>query len=186
MQPYITKAEVHAAADIVDAKGKKPSPDNVHAEIGHGSNSTIAIHLKTWEARDQRLALPPLPETVTTAVNALTGDVWFIALREASEQYQVVLKKEAEAKAEAQANATEAGLENDRLSLENKSLRAAAAKTEKHLKERDRQLAESKELIGQLETEIAKKAAQVETLQRLLSDFSPSKTQTTMKFDENA
>ena len=53
MPNYVTKAEVHAAADRVDADGKKPSATNVRETIGRGSNSTIAEHLKTWRPRDQ-------------------------------------------------------------------------------------------------------------------------------------
>jgi hypothetical protein len=51
MQPYVTKAEVYAAADAVDAKGKMPSADTVHAVIGEASEQYEAATKKEADAK---------------------------------------------------------------------------------------------------------------------------------------
>jgi hypothetical protein len=186
MPNYITKAQVHDAADQVNAKGKRPSADSVHAVIGHGSNSTISDHLKTWVPRDQRLDLPPIPDTLHDAVKSLVSDFWHIALTDAGEQFKAKLAKETEDKIEAQTVAAEAGSQIDRLSAELDTSRAEAVKSKELANERERLLDEQKAGIATLQTEVAKKTAQVETLKAMLTEFSPNKKQKAMEFADKA
>jgi hypothetical protein len=51
MQPYVTKAEVYAAADAVNAKGKMPSADTVHAVIGEANDQFKAAMKKEADAK---------------------------------------------------------------------------------------------------------------------------------------
>lgn len=186
MPDYITKAQVHGAADQVNAKGKRPSADSVHAVIGHGSNSTISDHLKTWIPRDQRLELPPIPDTLHDAVKSLIGDFWHIALTDAGDQFKAKLAKETEHKIEAQTVAAEAGSQIDRLSAELDTSRAEVVKTKELANDLDRVLEEQKASIAALQTEVAKKTAQVETLKMMLTEFSPNKKQKAMEFSDKA
>ncbi|MGA7996536.1 MAG: DNA-binding protein, partial [Bradyrhizobium sp.] len=114
MSNYITRAEVHAAADHVDANGKKPTSTSVRAITGRGSNSTIDAHLLSWVPRDQRLELPPVPDGLTCSVSALTLDLWHMARTFASEALAAQIAQATADTAEAQATAGVVGDRADR------------------------------------------------------------------------
>jgi len=172
---YITHQEVHAAADRVNAKGLKPNPYNVRKETGHGAYSTIESYLEDWKPRDQRDELPPIPEGLASDVSSLLGDLWSMALTAATDQFAAQVAKAAAETAEAQAAAVAAGERADSRATEIKEVRLAAAKTEKALKERNKQMEELKAYTLHLETQVAQKDAQVETLERALRAFAPEK-----------
>jgi Plasmid replication region DNA-binding N-term len=186
MPNYVTKVQVHNAADVVNDKGKRPSADSVRVEIGHGSNSTILEHLKTWVPRDQRLTLPPIPDSLRESVETLVADFWFIALTDANDQFNLKLAKETAERVEAQEVASAAGVQIDQLKSELAACLDAAAVAEKTSIERDRILEEQKARIDSLQTEVAKRSAQVETLKAMLTEFSPNKKQKSMEFADKA
>ena len=174
MPNYVTKAEAHAAADRVDADGKKPSATNVRETIGRGSNSTIAEHLKTWRPRDQRLELPPVPEALTSTVSALTSDLWHMVRMFASEETARQIAQASADTVEAQAVAAEVGDRADRLACELESGLARVAQLEQLVAERDHQAGEYTKCLHQLQIDDARKGAEIETLRRALRELAPT------------
>ena len=178
MSNYITQAAVHAAADRVDADGKKPSAASVRDITGHGSNSTITAHLKSWVPRDQRLELPPVPDGLMTTVSALTVDLWHMARTFASEEYAAQIAQATADTAEAQAAAAAVGDQADRLAADLGAALARVAELEKLVEERDQQIGEYANYTHQLEIDAARKDAEIETLRRTLSEFTPAAVET--------
>jgi len=172
---YITRKEVHAAADRVNASGRKPNPYNVRKETGHGHYSTIERYLEDWKPRDQLDELPPIPEGLTSDVSSLLGDLWSMALTAAADQFAAQVAKATADTTEAQVAAVNAGERADVVSAEMKKVLKASATVEKTLKERNRQLEQLKVYTLQLETQIAQKEAQLETLEKALNAFAPTK-----------
>jgi hypothetical protein len=172
MPDYVTKVQVHAAADVVDRNGKKPAPDSVRAEIGYGSNSTMAMHLKTWVPRDQRLALPPVPEALDAAVHSLTGDLWSIALTDASDQFKVKLANAVAETIEAQTAAAALAGQMDQFAAEILEMRQTIQKLEGTIEERDRQIIEYRDFTDHQIIEDAKKEGEIKALRQSMAEFS--------------
>jgi hypothetical protein len=167
MSNYITRAEVHAAADQVDENGKKPTSTSVRAVIGRGSNSTIDAHLQSWVPRDQRLELPPVPDSLTSSVSALTLDLWHMARLFASKELAAQIAQATADTAEAQATAVAVGDRADRLAAD---LGAALER----VAERDQQIDEYANYAQQLQIDVARKDGEIETLRRTLTEFTPA------------
>jgi hypothetical protein len=178
MSNYVTLAEVHAAADRVDAEGKKPSAASVREKTGHGSNSTITTHLKSWVPRDQRLELPPVPDGLMSTVSALTLDLWHMARTFASEEHATQIAQATAATAEAQAAAAAVGDQADRLAADLGAALERVAELKKLVAERDQQIGECANYVHQLEIDAARKDAEIETLRRTLSEFTPAAVET--------
>lgn len=118
MTTYITRAEVHNAADQIDADGRKPSANAVREITERGSYSTIETHLGTWTPRDQRLALPPIPAGLTATIDSLAADLWHIALDAAQQQTTAEIERAVTDAAEARTTAARAGEHADRLAAD--------------------------------------------------------------------
>src|SRR5260370_923338 len=118
MTAYITRAEVHGAADQIDADGRKPSAKVVREITKRGSYSTIETHLKAWTPQDQRLELPPIPEGLTATVGSLIADFWHIALTAAQAQATAEIGRAVADASEARAAAAHAGEQADRLAAD--------------------------------------------------------------------
>jgi len=178
MSNYITQAKVHAAADRVDADGKKPSAASVREITGRGSNSTITAHLKSWTPRDQRLELPPVPDGLMSTVSALAVDLWHMARTFASEEHAAQIAQATADTAEAQAAAAAVGDQADRLAADLGAALGRVADLEKLVAERDQQIGEYANYTHQLEIDAARKDAEIETLRRTLSEFTPAAVET--------
>lgn len=175
---YITKAEVHDAADCVDADGQRPSPKTVRAQLGRGSFTTIENHLSTWTPQDQRLQLPPVPDGLAAAVSSMTADLWHVA-RTAAQAETAAQTEQAHADvAEARAAAQHAGEKADLLAGELRAAQQRAAELEQMVAARDQQLNECAEYIRQLEVEDGRKSGEIDSLQRMLGQFTPAAADT--------
>jgi hypothetical protein len=178
MSNYVTRVEVHAAADRVDADGKKPSAPAVRQIIGRGSNSTIFEHLKTWVPRDQRLELPPIPDVLSNAVSALTADFWHMVLNLAGEE---TAKRIAQATAdteEAQAAAAQIGDRADRLATDLETALERVTQLEKLVAEQNVQIAASQKYADDAHIQNVELTAEINTLRRTLSQFAPTAGET--------
>ena len=51
MTKPVTKDDIYLAADCLASAGIMPSNDRVRDLIGHGSETTIQKHLKTWKLK---------------------------------------------------------------------------------------------------------------------------------------
>ena len=176
--PYITKAEVHAAADRVDADGKKPSGTNVREITGYGSYTTITAYLESWIAPDQRVHLSPVPDGLGIAVDALTADIWHMARTAAQAETAALIKQANIEVQDAQRAAALAGEQTDRVAADLAAAQEVVATLEQKVIERDQQINECAEYIRQLEVEAGRKTGEIETLQRTLAQFAPATADT--------
>lgn len=171
---YITKAEVHDAADRVDADGQRPSPKTVRALLQRGSFTTIDNHLQTWLPRDQRLELPPVPEGLTATVSSVITDLWHISRAAAHAETAAQIEQAHADVAEARAAAQLAGEKADRLADDLSAARKRLAELEQMVAERDQRTEEYADYIRQWEKEDARKTGEIESLQRMVAQFTPA------------
>lgn len=79
----ISKQQILAAADVIDATGKKPTLKLVRDELGGGSYSTISPVLNEWKANGAMKNAPiqvAAPQTITDLLSGLGSEVWSAAL----------------------------------------------------------------------------------------------------------
>lgn len=172
MTAYITRAEVHGAADQIDADGRKPSAKAVREITKRGSYSTIETHLGTWTPRDQRLELPPIPAGVTATVDSLTADLWHIALDAAQQQATAEIERAVADAAEARTAAARAGEHADRLAADLAVAQERISVLEQTVVEYDQQINQRAERIRDWELEAARKDGEIESLRHALAQFT--------------
>ena len=173
---YITKIEVHDAADRIDSDGQRPSAKTVRALVGRGSFTTIDSHLQSWVPRDQRLELPPVPEGLTTTVSSVITDLWHISRAAVHAETAAQIERANANVAEARAAAQHAGEKADRLADELRAERQRSADLEKMIAKRDQQIEEYVDCVRQWQVEDARKTGEIESLQRLVAQFAPAAT----------
>ena len=79
----ITKEQIFAVADDLDAAGQNPTLANVRKQLGAGSFTTISEAMNEWRARKASQAAPirePAPASITEKLAELGGDLWAVAL----------------------------------------------------------------------------------------------------------
>ena len=79
----ITKEQIFAVADDLDAAGQNPTLANVRKQLGGGSFTTISEAMNEWRARKASQAAPirePAPASITEKLAELGGDLWAVAL----------------------------------------------------------------------------------------------------------
>ena len=170
---YITRAEVHAAADQVDADGQKPSAKSIREITGRGSFSTITAHLTSWKPRDQRLSEPPVPEGLASSVSALTADIWHLARAAAQAETIAQIERATADVAEARAAAATSGKQADRFAAELSAARKRMAELEQKVAECDQQINQYAQYIHEWKVEDARKAGEIESLRSMLAQFAP-------------
>jgi len=175
---YITKAVVHDAANRADANGKKATATNVREITGYGSYSTITAYLQSWTPPDQRLNIPPVPEGLSVAVDALTADIWYVARTFAQQETAAQIAQANADVQDAQRAAEHAGKQTDRVAAALAAAQKVVATLEQKVTERDQQINECAEYIRQLEVEAGRKTGEIETLQRTLAQFAPATADT--------
>jgi hypothetical protein len=172
MTAYITRAEVHDAADQIDADGRKASAKAIREITKRGSYSTIEAHLNTWTPRDQRLELPPIPAGLTATVASLTADLWHIAGTAARAEATAEIERAAAHAAEARAAAAHAGEQADRLAADLAAAHQRIAALEHTVAERGQQIDQCMEDVHDRELEAARKDGEIESLRHALAQFT--------------
>jgi hypothetical protein len=77
----VEESEVLAVCDRLFAAGDEPSVRRVHLEIGRGSYTTIARHLRVWRSAQARAAATPSSEhPQVQALALLAPDAWAQAI----------------------------------------------------------------------------------------------------------
>lgn len=79
----ITKEQIFAAADELDAAGQNPTLALVRKAVGGGSFTTISDAMNEWKARKSAQAAPmrdPAPQAVSDKLAELGADLWSVAL----------------------------------------------------------------------------------------------------------
>lgn len=173
MTAYITRAEVHDAADTVNAGGRKPSAKTIRELLGRGSYTTIESHLQTWIPRDQRLELPPVPDGLTATVSSLATDLWHVARTAAQAEAAAQISGASDHVAEARSAAREAGEKADALSAKLGAAHEQIANLKKMLAQGDRRIQDLDARLRECEVEDARKAGEIDSLQRMIAQFAP-------------
>lgn len=96
-RPGIGYKDVERIARKLFSKGLSPSVQRIRSELGTGSNTTIARHLKTWRESFSESRSPTLPESVPEDLMDPLDDFWSTAVAKAESNYQKY-KEELEAK----------------------------------------------------------------------------------------
>ena len=94
----LTQEKVNEVADGLQSKGVKPSPNNVRAELGAGSFSTIKQMLDVWKDKqkeDEGIFVPETPEFAYSLVDKLHRELYLQNRRLLdTERQQIELSKQ--------------------------------------------------------------------------------------------
>lgn len=125
----ITKDQIFAIADDLDAAGQNPTLAAVRKALGGGSFTTISEGMTEWKAKKAAKEQPlrePAPTVIAERLNELGADIWSMALelangrlaseREALEGARIQLEAE-KAEAAEMADLVTAELEEAKVSL---------------------------------------------------------------------
>lgn len=166
MASGVPEHEVWAAADVVLARGERPTVERVRTELGRGSPARVGQLLEQWwEQLAQRLKghalLPELPGEVAQAF----AEIWRLALAEGDAFARAALTDDRNAFAAAQAD-----LAHERDVWANAISEAHAGVTE-HAAQRalaERQLGERQILVDRLAAQVTDLTQQRDRLQSQL------------------
>ena len=117
----ITKDQIFAVADELDAAGQSPTLAAVRKVIGGGSFTTISQAMAEWKARKAEKEAPireAPPSTVTELLASLGGEVWSAALAMANGRLQSERAALEEARSQIEAEKAEAAELADQVSAE--------------------------------------------------------------------
>lgn len=129
----ITKEQIFAAAEAIQAEGKNPTLAAVRAAVGGGSFTTISEAMTEWKAAQAVSDTPirePLPPALDEAAARLMFDVWGVAmgmandrLKSEREALEMARVEHEQAQAETAEMADQLADEIDALRMENESLK---------------------------------------------------------------
>ena len=138
----ITKDQIFAVADELDAAGQNPTLAAVRKALGGGSFTTISEGMTEWKARKAAKEQPlrePVPTAIGERLGELGADIWSMALelangrlaseREALEAARVQLEAE-KAEAAEMADQVTVELEETKATLAQATASEAAARGE--------------------------------------------------------
>ena len=123
----ISKQQVFAAADVIDATGKKPTLQLVRDELGGGSFSTISPLLNEWKANGAGKNAPikvAAPQSITDLLCGLGSEMWGAALELANGRLSAEREALADVRLQLEAEKAEAVELADHLSIELESMTA--------------------------------------------------------------
>lgn len=83
----ITKEQIFALADRLDADGQKATLALVRKQLGSGSFTTISEAMNEWRTRKASRVSPirePVPQAVTGKLSELGGELWAVSLEMAN------------------------------------------------------------------------------------------------------
>ncbi len=181
----VTEEQVHLAADVLVSNGERPTVERVRQYLGTGSASTLVKWLDTWwqtlgsrlATNARQMALPEAPDSVA----ALAGQLWHEALRRA----QALAESEL-AEARRALEAQQAALIEERQRTKACQQVAQSAVTSAQT-ERDiaiAQLAESRQLVAQLQVQAADLAEQRDGAQVRLERLEAAAASLAERVDE--
>ena len=123
----ISKQQIFAAADVIDAAGNKPTLTAVRKAVGSGSFSTISEAMTEWRANGsaKRASIQvAVPQAITDLLSGLGSDVWSAALELANGRLTTEREALEEARLQLEAEKAEAAELADQLSAELESMKA--------------------------------------------------------------
>lgn len=133
----ITREQIWAAADEIDAAGQNPTLAAVRKAVGGGSFTTIQDAMTEWKAKKAKKAAKasplrePPPASLAERLQELAGDVWTTAMEMATARLEVEREALEKARAELDAARLEAAELADQLTAELDEARARVVELER-------------------------------------------------------
>ncbi|WP_126448220.1 DNA-binding protein [Sulfuricystis multivorans] len=167
----LTKEDIWAVADRLDAEGKTPTLAAVRKALGSGSFTTISEAMREWRERKKMVAdraqeAGPMPPDLDDAVSRFAQEVWVKATEMAKAEVAKLVHEYAEARKE---------WDNERQELEAVAEDMSSALDECHAQmEEDRaafndlvrQRVEMEALVIQLKEQVRENEARIEELRQ--------------------
>lgn len=129
----ITKEQIFAAADELDAAGQNPTLAAVRKAVGGGSFTTISEAMSEWRASKTAQAAPmrePAPQAVTDKLAELGANLWGVALEMANTRLAAEREALEGVRVEMEAARQEAAELADQLTVELDETKSRLASTE--------------------------------------------------------
>lgn len=163
----ITESDVHTAADELVANGDRPTVERIRAHLGTGSPNTVTRWLDTWWKNLGIRLQPKRPDLkdAPAVLAELAGQWWALALQHAHES---ALEELANARQSLAAEYEELRMQQQNFADEGSALHAKATASAQSERLALTQVAELRQLIDQLQAQLAESARQhASTDQRL-------------------
>lgn len=163
----ITESDVHTAADELVANGDRPTVERIRAHLGTGSPNTVTRWLDTWWKNLGIRLQPKRPDLkdAPAVLAELAGQWWALALQHARES---ALEELANARQSLAAEYEELRMQQQNFADEGSALHAKATASAQSERLALTQVAELRQLIDQLQAQLAESARQhASTDQRL-------------------
>jgi len=163
----ITETDVHTAADELVANGDRPTVERIRAHLGTGSPNTVTRWLDTWWKNLGIRLQPKRPDLkdAPAALAELAGQWWALALEHARES---VLEELADTRQSLAAEYDELRVQQQSFADEGSALHAKATASAQSERLALTQVAELRQLVDQLQSQLAESARQrASTDQRL-------------------
>ncbi|WP_413974851.1 DNA-binding protein [Stenotrophomonas acidaminiphila] len=163
----ITETDVHTAADELVANGDRPTVERIRAHLGTGSPNTVTRWLDTWWKNLGIRLQPKRPDLkdAPAALAELAGQWWALALEHARES---VLEELADTRQSLAAEYDELRVQQQSFAHEGSALHAKATASAQSERLALTQVAELRQLVDQLQSQLAESARQrASTDQRL-------------------
>ncbi|MFZ6695105.1 cointegrate resolution protein T [Stenotrophomonas acidaminiphila] len=163
----ITESDVHTAADELVANGDRPTVERIRAHLGTGSPNTVTRWLDTWWKNLGIRLQPKRPDLkdAPAVLAELAGQWWALALQHARES---ALEELANARQSLAVEYEELRMQQQNFADEGSALHAKATASAQSERLALTQVAELRQLIDQLQAQLAESARQhASTDQRL-------------------
>ncbi len=85
----ITFDDVARSANELLSRGENPTIQRIREQLGSGSNTTIANHLRRWQQARREASVPALPPTVPEGLMPALETFWQSATREAHALFEL-------------------------------------------------------------------------------------------------
>jgi len=169
-RPGIEYESVERVACQLLSQGQNPSVSKVRDVLKTGSNTTIARHLKSWQANFASKSTSPLPEHVPEDLMNPLDTFWSLALEKAEANYQQ-FREESEAKLEAAVTAqVESIMELEEKSRQIDTLQAEISVLKDSLRDIELQMSHLQGEHSSQRDELTKVYQEKEQLHALLAD----------------
>ncbi|TDB26191.1 cointegrate resolution protein T [Stenotrophomonas sp. ATCM1_4] len=155
----ITESDVHTAADELVANGERPTVERIRAHLGTGSPNTVTRWLETWWKNLGLRLQPKRPDLkdAPAALAELAGQWWTLALQHARES---ILEELTDARQTLAAEYDELRVQQQTFAEEASELHAKATASAQSERLALTQVAELRQLVDQLQSQITEAAQQ--------------------------
>ena len=165
----ITKEQIFAAADELDAAGQNPTLAGIRKALGGGSFSSIQPLLSEWKARKAAKDSPlrePAPAAIAERLSEFGTDVWALALELANGRLANERAALEAARAQLEAEKQEAAEMADQISAELESLKTRATTLEASERAVRNEIEESRKKLAAMSERAATAEARATEIER--------------------